>query len=166
MAAGNTILANTTAINNVEVYVSNTAFVVANTVANGSAYLITMGGANYTAGEKIGTIAYKLKFGGNGTITDATVCTVLSSRDVGDTTPLAAQFLVTVRGNFAGIGSTAVLAVTGYELGTNKGAVNSVIQSITGITTTNNWVLGTSFAGGDGVSNVVFSTASVQTIAA
>lgn len=170
MAALNqSILANSAAIANVEVYVSNTSFVVANTVGNGNSWLITMGGSSYNAGEKLGSISYNLKFGANAAANDATVCSIKSSRDVGDSTPLAAQFIVTLRANSAG-NVQPILAVTGYEMGTNKGAVVSTVAAVNGNTTgfanAGGWVLGASFSGGDGFSNVEFNTAvSTQIVA-
>jgi hypothetical protein len=167
MAVGNTILANSTAVTNVEVYISNATMLVANTVGNGNSWMITMGGLPFTAGEKTGPIAYKLKFGANASANDATVCQVNSSRDVGDSTPFAAQFIVTLRANSAG-NVAPVLAVTGYELGTNKGAVNSAVVAVAsngaGYINSNSWILGTSFQGGDSVSNATFFTAAAFNI--
>ena len=163
--AANTILANSAAVSNAEVYVSNAGFLVANTVGNGNSWLITVGGGQYTAGEKMGAIAYKLKFGANANVQDATVLTVNSLRDVGDHTPLAAQFVVTMRANSAG-NVQPILAVTGYELGTNHAAVNSGVVQVAGTAGTgsgyinaNSWLLGVSFVGSDGQANATFLTA-------
>jgi hypothetical protein len=171
MAALNqSILANSAPINNVEVYVSNSSFAVSNTVGNGNSWIITMAANQYTSGEKIGPVVYKLKYGANGNVADSTVLSVYSLRDIGDITPIAAQFVVTLRANSAG-NVQPILAVTGYELGTNKNAVNTAVVAVNGSSTgyansATGWYLGTSFSGGDSVSNVVFSTVVITPVLA
>jgi hypothetical protein len=150
-----------------ETYVSlNTACNVNTAIsAAGNTFKFTVLGFNAVAGEKVGQITYKLKAGVNGNISDATVASVVGTRDVGDASPLAATFFLTVRpGAYTSNVMNAAVAGVGYNP-RDIGSVNANVSLIGGTTTSSNVILGVSFSGGDGYSNVAFPIVLIEQLA-
>lgn len=152
-------------INTAAVYVTvNTAANINTAISqSGNTFRFTVAGINSVAGEKVGSVTYKLLAGPGGNIGDPTVATVTGLRDVGDSTPFAATFLLTVRGGSA---SSNTLNVAACGMGFNPRDVgSSVTNTNVGVSGTQNIVLGVAVSGGDGYSNIVITNATVEQLA-
>jgi hypothetical protein len=154
-------------INSTETYVSTNTWCNVNTAISqaGNTYRWTVCGYNTTAGEKIGNFKVNLKGGIGGNVADATLASVSGFRDVGDSTPISASFIITVRpGTYAS--NVANVAVAAIPLSTRDvGGANANVALVASTGGSSNAILGISFLGGDGYSNVVFTNIVVEQLA-
>lgn len=150
--------------------VTNTTdvYITANTAANintaisqaGNTWRFTVFGFNTTTGEKVGNVKYNLRAGPGGNILDPVIATVTGKRDVGDSTTLGASFVLTVR---SGLVTSNVVNVAVGGDGFGPSDLSTAVANVAvGSLGNANVILGVSFSGGDGYSNVIFTNATVE----
>jgi hypothetical protein len=146
-------------------------YVTVNTAANintaisqlGNTFRLTVAGFNSVPGEKIGPVTYALRAGPGGNVLDPVVASVTGLRDVGDSSPLTAQFLLTVR---SALITGNLINVAACAMGFNpRDTAYAAANVQVGLAATQNVILGVSVAGGDGFSNVVITNATVEQLA-
>lgn len=157
-------------INNTETYISTNTWCNVNTAISqaGNTYRFTALGYNTTKGEGTGNFTINLKGGLGGNVADATLATVTGRREPGDPAFVSAQFYVTVRpGTYAA--NTCNVAVAGVPSGAGRwddvGSANANVPLVGNSTGGGNAILGLSCSGGDGFSNIVFTTITVEQLA-
>ena len=154
-------------INATETYISTNTWCNVNTAISqaGNTFRFTALGFQTTPGERIGNFTIKLKGGIGGNVADATLATVTGRRDVGDGTPIAATFYLTVRpGTYASNTANCAVCAVG-ESGSDVGSANANVSLVASTGSSSNAILGLSFTGGDGYSNVVFTQVLLEQLA-
>ena len=163
LAPSVSIVANATGvINSTPVYVTvNTAANINTAISQlGNTYRFTLFGLNTTSGEAVGPVRYNLVAGPGGNVLDPVIASVVGQRNVGDGTRLGAEFILTVRSALV-TGNVVNVAVGGQGFGPSD-LPTAVANVAVGSLGNANVVLGVTFSGGDGYSNVIFTNATVE----